>query len=99
MNKLKAEQMQPLGDHILIRRDDADDRSAGGLILPDMAKTPPSRGVVVAVGPGKRTEGGSLTKMWVEPGQLVYFEGFHAHDLGNGLFIIAEEGVVAVEVE
>lgn len=49
--------LRPLGDKIVVRREEPDRASPGGILLPDAAKEKPSRGVVVAVGPGKREEG------------------------------------------
>jgi len=50
--------LRPLGDRVIVKVDDAEDKSAGGIIIPDNAKEPLTRGVIIAVGPGKRGDDG-----------------------------------------
>ncbi|HSE75655.1 MAG TPA: co-chaperone GroES, partial [Dongiaceae bacterium] len=64
---------RPLHDRVLVRRIDADEKTAGGIIIPDTAKEKPQRGEVIAVGAGTRTEEGRLTPLDVKVGDEVLF--------------------------
>ena len=64
---------RPLHDRVVIRRLDSDERSAGGIIIPDTAQEKPMEGEVVAVGPGARTEDGKLIPMDLKAGDRVLF--------------------------
>ena len=65
--------LKPLGDRIIVRREAADDRTAGGIVLPDTAKNKPQRGTVIAVGPGKLKKDGSRATMQLKSGDKVLF--------------------------
>ena len=65
--------LQPIGDKIIIRRDTAGDKSAGGIILPDTSKNKPQLGTVLAVGPGKLKKDGTRDPMSVKVGDRVLF--------------------------
>lgn len=65
--------LKPIGDRIIVRRQAADERSAGGIILPDTAKNKPQRGEVVAVGPGKVKKDGTRAAMQLKAGDKVLF--------------------------
>jgi len=64
---------RPLHDRVLVQPLDSEEKTAGGIIIPDTAKEKPSEGKVVAVGPGARTEDGKLLPMDVKVGDLVLF--------------------------
>ena len=64
---------RPLHDRVLVQPLDSEEKTAGGIIIPDTAKEKPSEGKVVAVGPGARTEDGKLLSMDVKVGDLVLF--------------------------
>ncbi len=64
---------RPLHDRVVIRRLDSDERSAGGIIIPDTAQEKPMEGEVIAVGPGGRTEDGKLIPMDLKAGDRVLF--------------------------
>ena len=64
---------RPLHDRVVVKRIDAEAKSAGGIIIPDTAQEKPSQGEVVAVGPGGRDEAGKLTPLDVKAGDLVLF--------------------------
>jgi chaperonin GroES len=72
---LRRETMKfrPLHDRVVVKRIDAEERSAGGIIIPDTAKEKPSQGEIVAVGPGGRDESGKLIPIDVHPGDRVLF--------------------------
>src|SRR5438477_8703176 len=70
MAKLK---FRPLHDRVVVKRIDAEEKSAGGIIIPDTAKEKPSQGEIVAVGPGGRDESGKIVQMGVKAGDRVLF--------------------------
>lgn len=61
-------QFRPLHDHVVVRRIDAEERSAGGIVIPDTAKEKPQKGEVIAVGPGARDDSGKLVPLDVKGG-------------------------------
>jgi chaperonin GroES len=64
---------RPLHDRVVVKRIDAEEKSAGGIIIPDTAKEKPSQGEVIAVGPGGRDEQGKLVPLDVQAGNRVLF--------------------------
>ncbi|MCS0495994.1 co-chaperone GroES [Ancylobacter mangrovi] len=64
---------RPLHDRVVVKRLDAEQKSAGGIIIPDTAKEKPSQGEVIAVGPGARDEAGKLVPLDVKAGDKVLF--------------------------
>src|SRR5713226_6423443 len=64
---------RPLHDRVVVKRLDAEEKSAGGIIIPDTAKEKPSQGEVIAVGPGGRDEAGKLVPLDVQVGNRVLF--------------------------
>ncbi|MCB4768221.1 co-chaperone GroES [Ancylobacter sp. Lp-2] len=64
---------RPLHDRVVVKRVDAEEKTAGGIIIPDSAKEKPSQGEVVAVGPGARDEAGKLVPLDVKAGDRVLF--------------------------
>jgi chaperonin GroES len=65
--------LKPIGDRIIVRREAADEKTAGGIILPDTAKNKPQRGEVIAVGPGKLKKDGTRSSMQLKIGDKVLF--------------------------
>ncbi|MCI5049116.1 MAG: co-chaperone GroES [Rickettsiales bacterium] len=65
--------IRPLQDRVLIRRIEDDEKTAGGIIIPDTAKEKPIQGEVIAVGPGARNEQGQVLPLDVQPGDVVLF--------------------------
>ncbi len=65
---------RPVHDRILVRRVEAEEKTAGGIIIPDTAKDKPQEGEVVAVGPGARDDAGKLIELDVKVGDRVLFE-------------------------
>src|SRR5690606_8440435 len=72
-NKENDMTFRPLHDRILVRRIDADEKTAGGIIIPDTAKEKPQEGEVLAVGPGARDEKGALQPLDVKKGDRILF--------------------------
>ena len=64
---------RPLHDRVVVKRIDAEEKSAGGIIIPDTAKEKPSQGELIAVGPGGRDEAGKLVPLDVQVGNRVLF--------------------------
>jgi len=86
--------LKPLGDRVLVKRsEEADQKSAGGIIIPDTAKEKPQRGEVVAVGPGALKEDGTRTPLDVNVGDKVLFGKYSGTDvnIGNDEYLIMHE--------
>ena len=64
---------RPLHDRVVVKRIDAEEKSAGGIIIPDTAKEKPSQGEIIAVGPGGRDEAGKLVPLDVKAGDRILF--------------------------
>ena len=71
----------PLDDRVLVKRLDAEEKTAGGIVLPDTAKEKPQRGKVIAVGAGKRLDNGSRTEPSVKVGDVVLFGKYAGTDI------------------
>ena len=96
MAKLK---FRPLHDRIVVKRLDAEEKTAGGIIIPDSAKEKPSQGEVVAAGPGARDEAGKLVPLDVKAGDKVLFgkwSGTEVKSDGQDLLIMKESGVLGI---
>ena len=90
---------RPLQDRVLIRRVEQDEKTAGGIIIPDTAKEKPMEGEVVAVGPGARGEDGTLHPLDVKPGDRVLFGKWSGTEIkldGEELIIMKESDVMGV---
>jgi chaperonin GroES len=92
-------QFRPLHDRVAVRRIDAEERSAGGIIIPDTAKEKPSQGEVIAVGPGGRDEAGNLVPLDVQVGDTVLFGKWSGTEVkidGKDLLIMKESDILGV---
>jgi chaperonin GroES len=90
---------RPLHDRILVRRIEADEKTAGGIIIPDTAKEKPQEGEVIAVGPGARDESGKLTPLDVKVGDRILFGKWSGTEIklnGEDLLIMKESDVMGV---
>lgn len=90
---------RPLHDRILVRRIDAEEKTAGGIIIPDTAKEKPSEGEVVAVGPGARDEAGKLITLDVKVGDRILFGKWSGTEVkldGEDMLIMKETDVMGV---
>jgi len=90
---------RPLHDRVVIRRLDSDERSAGGIIIPDTAQEKPSEGEVVAVGDGLRSGDGKVTPLDVKPGDRVLFGKWSGTEVtldGDDLLIMKESDIMCV---
>ena len=90
---------RPLHDRVLVRRVEADEKTAGGIIIPDTAKEKPQEGEVVAVGPGGRDEAGKLIPIDLKAGDRVLFGKWSGTEVkidGEELLIMKESDVMGV---
>jgi chaperonin GroES len=93
---------RPLHDRVVVRRIDADEKTAGGIIIPDTAKEKPIEGEVVAVGPGARDENGQLVPLDLKAGDHILFGKWSGTEVkidGEELLIMKEGDVLAVVEE
>jgi chaperonin GroES len=90
---------RPLHDRVVVKRIDAEQKSAGGIIIPDTAKEKPQEGEVIAVGPGARNERGELIPTELRPGDRVLFGKWSGTEVkldGEELLIMKESDVMGV---
>ena len=91
--------IRPLGDHIVVKRIEEEEKSSGGIIIPDTAKEKPQEGRVIAVGSGRRLESGEIQPLDVQPGDLVLFGKYAGSDVtldGEEHLILREDDVLGV---
>lgn len=94
--------LKPIGDRLIVRRHDADEKSTGGLVLPDSAKKKPQKGKVLAVGTGKVAKDGKRRPMQVKEGDTILFttwagDEFKEHGKRDEtILVMREEDVLAV---
>ena len=95
-----ATKIRPLHDRLIVKRlEEQEQRSAGGIIIPDTAKEKPQEGKVLAVGDGKRNEEGKRVPLDVKAGDRVLFGKYSGNDIkidGEEHFILCEEDVLAI---
>ena len=90
---------RPLHDRVVVRRLEQEDRSTGGIIIPETAQEKPMQGEVVAVGPGNRSEDGKLTPLDVEAGERILFGKYSGTEVkvdGEDLLIMRESDIMGV---
>ena len=91
--------IKPLADKVVIEPVECEEKSAGGIILPDTAKTKPQEGVVIAVGPGKVLDDGSRSEMSVKKGDRVIYAKYGGTEVkidDKKLLILKESDVLAI---
>ncbi len=89
----------PLNDRVIVRRLEGDNRTSGGIIIPDTAKEKPIEGEVLAVGKGKLLENGKVMQLLVKPGDRVVFGKYAGNDIkidGVEHLILREEDILGV---
>ena len=99
MGKTKTVNITPLGDLILIKRTEAEDKTKGGIILPDSAKEKPREGKVVSAGPGKMLDSGERAALTVKPNDRVLFSSYAGSEVkidGDEFMILTEDEVLAI---
>jgi chaperonin GroES len=90
---------RPLHDRVVVRRVDSEEKTKGGIIIPDTAKEKPSEGVVVSVGPGARDEAGKVVALDVKAGDRVLFGKWSGTEVklnGEDLIIMKESDIMGV---
>ncbi|MBB4373008.1 chaperonin GroES [Bradyrhizobium sp. cir1] len=90
---------RPLHDRVVVKRIDADEKTAGGIIIPDTAKEKPSQGEVIAIGPGGRDETGKLIPIDIEVGDRVLFGKWSGTEVkidSEELLIMKESDIMGV---
>ena len=90
---------RPLHDRVVVKRIDAEDKSAGGIIIPDTAKEKPSQGEVIAVGPGGRDDNGKLIAIDLKAGDRVLFGKWSGTEVkidGQELLVMKESDIMGV---
>ncbi len=90
--------INPLDDRVVVRANDAEETTAGGIVLPDAAQEKPQRGVVVAVGPGRLLDSGERASVSVEVGDEILFGKYGGTDIevdGEDVKILRESDILA----
>jgi chaperonin GroES len=90
---------RPLHDRVVVRRIESEDRTSGGIIIPDTAKEKPQEGEIVAVGPGARDEAGKLVPLDVKAGDRILFGKWSGTEVkidGEELLIMKESDVMGI---
>ncbi|MCT8997962.1 co-chaperone GroES [Chelativorans intermedius] len=93
---------RPLHDRLLVRRIEAEEKTAGGVIIPDTAKEKPQQGEVLAVGPGARAENGEIVPLEVKVGDRILFGKWSGTEIrleGEDLLIMKESDVLGIVEE
>jgi chaperonin GroES len=91
--------IRPLADKVIVQRMEAENKTAGGIVLPDSAKEKPQRGKIIAVGDGKMLEDGSRAEMSVKKGQEVLFTSYAGTEVkidGKEYLIMDESDIMAI---
>jgi chaperonin GroES len=91
--------IKPLYDRVVLKRLEEDDRTAGGIIIPDTAKEKPQKGEVIAVGAGTRKEDGSIIPLEVKVGDTVLFGKWSGTEVkfdGQELLVMKESDIIAI---
>ena len=91
--------LQPLGDRVVVRRDESEEVTSGGIVLPDSAQDKPARGRVVSVGDGRLLDDGKRARLQVKKGDRVLFSSYAGETFKLGdqeLLLMREEDILAV---
>ena len=91
--------IRPLNDRLLVKRLEEEEKTAGGIIIPDSAKEKPAEGEIVAVGPGKLSDKGERVALQVQPGDKVLFSKYGGTDVkldGDDFLIMREDDILGV---
>ena len=91
--------LTPLGDRVIVKRLEAEEKTAGGIVLPESAKDKPQQGKVVAVGDGRLLDDGTRKPLQVKKGDLIIFTSYAGDEFksdGDELLIMREEDILAV---
>ena len=91
------DKIRPLYDRVLIKRlEEQEEKTAGGIIIPDAAKEKAQTGKVVAVGPGARAEDGSFMPLQVKVGDTIFYAKYSGTDAGKDHILLREEDILGI---
>lgn len=96
---MTSTKVRPLNDRVLVKRMSEEEKTAGGLFIPDSAKEKPARGVVIAAGPGKVDDNGKRTALEVKAGDKVLFGKYSGTEIkldGEDHMILREDEILAI---
>ena len=91
--------LRPLGDRIIVKATDAEEKSAGGILLPDTAREKPTQGKVISVGPGKLLDNGKTVPMEIKKDDVIYYAKYGGTEVKVGTeeyVILRQDDVLAV---
>ena len=91
--------LKPIQDRVLVKREDAEEKTSGGIIIPDTSKEKPSKGVIVAVGDGARDEKGNVIPMTLRVGDKVFFTKWGGTEIkidGEEYSILRQSDILAI---
>ena len=91
--------LKPLSDRVIVRQSEAEQKTATGILLPDTAKEKPTRGKVIAVGPGKLDDNGKPMEIGVRVGDTIYYGKYSGTDVtidGDKLVILREADILGI---
>ena len=91
--------LQPLGDKVVVERDETEEKTAGGIYIPDAAKDKPSRGTIIAIGTGKLLDDGTRGEMQVKKGDRVLFTSYAPETIkidDDEFLLMSESDILAV---
>jgi chaperonin GroES len=91
--------LKPLRDKVIVERAEAEEKTAGGILLPDTAKDKPKQGTVVAAGPGRVLENGEVKPLEVKKGDRVLFGSFAGSEVklnGKEFLVLSESEILAI---
>ncbi len=94
-----AAMLKPLGDRVLVRPSEQEERTSGGIVLPDMARKRPQEGTILAVGSGQLMKNGKRVPLSVKPGDKVVYSKYAGTEVtieGEELIILDEDSILAV---
>ena len=97
--KKSKTKLQPLGDRVVIQRDESEETTTGGIVLPDAAKDKPARGKIISIGDGKVLDDGSRSEFQVKPGDRVLFSSYAGESFTvdeEDLLLMREEDILCV---
>jgi chaperonin GroES len=94
-----ALKLKPLGDRVIVKQSEAEEKTKSGILLPDAAKEKPTRGKVISVGPGRLDDNGKRMEIALRAGDTVYYGKYTGTDVeidGEKLVILRESDILAV---
>jgi len=92
--------IKPLGDRVLVERLEAEEKTEGGIVIPDTAKEKPKKGKVIELGEGKQLESGERAEFQVKKGDTIIFSSFAGTEVtvnGDEYLLMTEDDILAVQ--